>query len=483
VRFVLIVLVCLLTASAAHAAGGPSLLSSPRALGTVAEGETLTCTSGTWEGEPTSFAYAWLRDGDAVAAGEQYVVTAADAGAELRCRVTAHNGGGSESATSAPAGSPAPPEPTDPPHISGVAAYEQTVTCDPGTWSGSPALAFAWRRDGEPIAGAQAQAYTLTDDDAGSELGCRVRAEDAGGIATADAIAVTVPDAPVLRKQPRINGEREAGEILTCTSGTWRGAPVAYSHSWTDADGDQLGTGATYTVRAADAGTTIFCAVTARNAGGVTTAVVSAWIAWLPPVNTAPPSITGLAVPGSRLTCRQGTWTGALWVQRIRWLRGGVDVGRNWSWTPQATDVGHAVRCEVTMSNGRTATAVSGPVTVKAPPPPPSPASAAPPATAPPAPAADTAVAPVAPTLTRINFVRTATVRSGLANVAYVACRGACRAAVSVRKGRRRLGRARVVGTGSVWVRLRRVRRPTRAVVTVKVAGRTATRRVRLRPR
>jgi hypothetical protein len=71
----------------------------------------------------------------------------------------------------------------------------------------------------------------------------------------------------------------------------------------------------------------------------------------------------------------------------------------------------------------------------------------------------------------------------GLANVVFVACRGACRAAVSVRKGRRRLGRASVVGTGSVWVRLRRVRRPPRAVVTVKVAGRTATRRVRLRPR
>jgi len=458
----------------------PGLLNSPRALGTVAEGETLTCTPGTWEGEPTSFSYAWLRDGDAIATGEQYVITAADAGAELRCRVTARNRGGSETAISAPAGSPDPPALTDPPRVTGVAAYEQTVTCDAGSWSGSPALSFVWRRDGAPIAGAQAQAYTLTDDDAGGELSCRVRAENTGGSAVADTAPVAVPDAPALLQRPRITGETEAGEVLTCGSGTWSGAPTAYSHRWTDEDGHQLGAEATYTVREVDAGSTIFCTVTARNAGGVTNAVVAAWIAWPPPVNTAPPSIAGTAVPGSRLKCRQGTWTGGFWVQRIRWLRGGAEVGRDWSWTPRAADVGHTVRCEVTMSNGRTATALSAPVTVAAPPPAPR-APAAPPA--PPAPPARPAETPVAPSLTGVNFVRTAVVRSGLANVVFVTCRGACRATVTVRKGRKRLGRTSVVGTGSVWVRVRRVRRPTRAVVTVKVAGRTAKRRLMLRPR
>ena len=462
----------------------PALLNSPRALGAVAEGETLTCTPGTWEGDPTGFTYAWLRDGDAVAAGEQYVITAADAGAALRCRVTARNRGGSETATTAPAGSPDPPAASDPPRITGTAAYEQTVTCDPGTWSGSPALAYLWRRDGEPIAGAQASTYTLTDDDAGGELSCRIRAENAGGIATADAAAVDVPDAPVRLDRPRITGAAETAEVLTCGTGTWSGAPTAYSYRWSDLDGTEIGTAATYTVRDADAGRTIYCTVTARNAGGITTAVVSAWIAWPPPVNTAPPYIAGTGVAGSRLTCRTGTWTNAVWVKRIRWLRDGVEVDRGWSWTPQAADVGRAIRCEVTMSNGRTATALSAPLTITAPAPA---APTAAPAPAPAAPAAPVvpASAPAGPVVTNVNFVRTAIVRSGWVNVAFVTCRGACRAAVSIHKakGGKRLGRARVVGTGSVYVKLRRVRRPTRAVIVLRVGSRTTKRPVKLQPR
>ena len=461
----------------------PALLDSPRALGAVAEGETLTCTPGRWEGEPTGFSYAWLRDGDEIATGAQYVIAAADAGAELRCRVTARNRGGSETATSAPAGSPAPPAPTDPPRITGTAAYEQTVTCEAGTWSGSPTFSYAWRRDGDPIAGAQAPTYTLTDDDAGSELSCRVRAENAGGSVSADAPGVAVPDAPVLVERPKITGEAEAGKVLSCGTGTWSGAPTTLSHRWSDVGGAEIGTGVTYTVRDADVGRTIYCTVTARNAGGVTTAVVSAWIAWPPPVNTAPPSIAGTGIAGSRLTCRTGTWTDALWVQRIRWLRDGVEVYRGWSWTPRTSDVGRAVRCEVTMSNGRTATALSGPLTITAPPS----APAAPAAPAPAAPGTQApAVVPAAPVLTKLSFVRTAVIRSGWVNVAYMACRGACRATVSIHNAngrKKRLGRARVVGTGSVYVKLRRVRRRTRAVVAVEVAGRTTKRAVTLRPR
>ncbi len=455
----------------------PALLDSPRALGTIADGETLTCAPGAWEGEPTGFSFTWLRDGDAVATGEHYVISAADAGAELRCRVTARNRGGSETATSAPAGSPAPPAATDPPQVTGTAAYEQTVTCDPGTWSGSPALSYGWRRDGEPIAAAQAATYTLTDDDAGSELSCRVRAENAGGSATADAAPVTVPDAPALLERPKIAGSAEIGAVLSCSAGTWSGA-TAYSYRWSDTRNTELGTGATYTVRDADAGRTLYCTVTARNAGGITTAYGSVWIAWPTPVNTAPPSIAGTGVAGSRLTCRQGTWTYAQWVQRVRWLRDGVEVGRSWTWTPQASDVGRAIRCEVTVANGRTATALSAPLTITAPPPAPAPVAPAPPAPPAPTPPAEAVV-------TKLSFVRTAIVRSGWANVAYVTCRGACRATVSVRKARggKRLGSARVVGTGSVYVKLRSVRRPTRAVIAVRVAGRTTERRIKLRPR
>jgi len=66
--------------------------------GTV--GATLNCTMGNWEGEPTSYAYQWKRDGatDIAAAGDTYTVTAQDAGAAITCIVTATNDAGSTAA-------------------------------------------------------------------------------------------------------------------------------------------------------------------------------------------------------------------------------------------------------------------------------------------------------------------------------------------------------------------------------------------------
>ena len=63
------------------------------------QGDTLHCTMGNWEGEPTSYAYQWrLDDVDVTAAGEDCVVTADDAGKVARCVVTASNATGSTEA-------------------------------------------------------------------------------------------------------------------------------------------------------------------------------------------------------------------------------------------------------------------------------------------------------------------------------------------------------------------------------------------------
>lgn len=76
--------------------------------GTPSEGDTLTGTIGTWEGEPSGYAWAWLRDGDAIAGatgtGEapEYTLTASDAGTSVTLRVTATNVAGSTAATSDP---------------------------------------------------------------------------------------------------------------------------------------------------------------------------------------------------------------------------------------------------------------------------------------------------------------------------------------------------------------------------------------------
>jgi hypothetical protein len=86
---------------------------------TPIEGKTETATTGTWNGSPTSFSYAWYRcteTGSCVsipsATGSTYTPTDVDLHSTLRVLVTASNTAGSGSAISAASAAvkiPAPP--------------------------------------------------------------------------------------------------------------------------------------------------------------------------------------------------------------------------------------------------------------------------------------------------------------------------------------------------------------------------------------
>jgi hypothetical protein len=79
---------------------GPKNTVRPAVTGTAEEGETLTCSDGTWVGSGTiTFAYQWFRGSQAIT-GETsatYVVDAADSGLLISCRVTATDDDGSKS--------------------------------------------------------------------------------------------------------------------------------------------------------------------------------------------------------------------------------------------------------------------------------------------------------------------------------------------------------------------------------------------------
>lgn len=84
------------------APGTPTAVEVPVVVGNPVPGAELTCADGSWTGGPTSYAHAWLRDGDPIGgAAATYVVAAEDVGSELSCVVTATNAVGQ----SAPAGS------------------------------------------------------------------------------------------------------------------------------------------------------------------------------------------------------------------------------------------------------------------------------------------------------------------------------------------------------------------------------------------
>lgn len=86
---------------------GPYNTALPAVTGTLAQGDTLTTTNGTWSGDATiTYARAWQRGNAndandpswAIISGETaltYVLAAADVGKYIRCRVTATNSVGS----------------------------------------------------------------------------------------------------------------------------------------------------------------------------------------------------------------------------------------------------------------------------------------------------------------------------------------------------------------------------------------------------
>jgi hypothetical protein len=85
----------LITGFGGAAAPGPKNTVRPEVTGTAEEGETLTCSDGTWVGiDPIAYTYQWFRNGQAISGGtsDTYVVTLADRGFLISCVVTATDG-------------------------------------------------------------------------------------------------------------------------------------------------------------------------------------------------------------------------------------------------------------------------------------------------------------------------------------------------------------------------------------------------------
>ena len=99
----------------------PVNTAAPVISGTPAVGQTLSCSTGTWSGEPTpTYTYTWLHNGTAIpgANASTYGIQTTDQGTGLACKVTATNKSGSASAVSnALSVAVAPPPPVPKPEV------------------------------------------------------------------------------------------------------------------------------------------------------------------------------------------------------------------------------------------------------------------------------------------------------------------------------------------------------------------------------
>ncbi|HSZ05961.1 MAG TPA: hypothetical protein VK778_12300 [Solirubrobacteraceae bacterium] len=384
----------------ADAAGSPVNGSPPSIAGIAKDGQLLKASRGAWTGQARiSYTYQWTRCDASGEACEDIVaatkasraVTHEDVDHTLRVIVTANDGTGSSSVTSAPTGTVAPlgPRRRSAPKIVGSFEDGQSLSVGDGTWRGTPPLSFSyqWEACGSSgcsiIPGATASSYRVTSSQIGERLRVLLSASNAGGSAstTSGATKRIKPGPPVSTAAPTISGSLQEGETLTAGTGAWAGtSPFAFSYRWQRCSilgggcEDIAGaTGSTYTLGALDLASTLDVVVTATNEQGTASATSAETdpVLALLPANTVPPAISGLLQDGQLLSVGTGGWSGTLPISySYQWQLCDL-LGEACADISEATasslklspsDVGGALDVVVTATNVAGSTSVTTPV-------------------------------------------------------------------------------------------------------------------------
>jgi hypothetical protein len=354
--------------------GQPSISGDP----TV--GQTLTAEPGYWY-DQQGFAYQWQRcDGWNTsckeipgAIEERYTLTAADAPALIRVRVTGFGLGGLGQASSSPAYVYGDLTATVAPQIIGKAQEGETLTVTSGAWSGAESLRYdyRWQRCADAascvdIPGATRSSHEVGPDDAGLSLRAVVVADNSVGYgeAASDLTAPIPGGAPRMTSPPTVEGSPRAGATLTAGPGTWTGEPTGYEYQWQRCDAGSSGSctnissasSSSYSVDHADVGSSLRVVVTATNDEG-RGKVASAMTEAVRTANDVPPEISGEALDGATLSVSRGSWSGDPIAYRYQWercrtewgyLTCSVVTGANTAeYTLTPSDVGRQMRASV----------------------------------------------------------------------------------------------------------------------------------------
>jgi hypothetical protein len=240
-----------------------------------------------------------------------------------------------------------------PPVISGSTTIGSVLTCNPGTWSGSPSFEYIWTRNETTIGGATSSTYTIQAIDAGTTLECEVKASNAIGSNEEGSNEIVVPAAagPLNTVAPVVSGNPVVAWRLGCDTGTWTNNPTNYAYQWMSGGLPIAGAvGANHVLTDDDAGTLVSCEVTATNDNGGSAALSNGMeVVQGPPVNLSPPQAS---LNPTYVLCTGGTWTGEPPTYAYQWMSNGSPVsgatGATWTF---AGYEGTTVLCAVTVSN------------------------------------------------------------------------------------------------------------------------------------
>ena len=199
-----------------------------------------------------------------------------------------------------------------------------TISTTNGVWTSVPAISsysYQWQRsvDGgtiySNIVGATGSTYVITDTDYGFKLRVTVTATNVNGSASVNSTGTAAVLTIVNLNPPLARGTLVLGETLTATQGTWHSASTLnYSYQWQRSSNNSTwsdisgATSATYTLVSDDLAKYVRVQVTARsNLGSLASQSPSRGV--VPALlNTAVPTVSGVARTAETLTAANGTW-------------------------------------------------------------------------------------------------------------------------------------------------------------------------------
>lgn len=304
--------------------------------GNNAVGIVWSCTTGLWDGSPTSFSYDWLADGVSIGApnASTYTPVAGDVGAEITCEVTATNGAGSSTPEESN-GITVKPYWSAVPTYSGTMTVGSTLTGAGGTVAGATPT-YEWIVGGTGTG--TSTPYTILAADAGDAIVYRGTATNAGGTSTSDSASATVK--PYLSVAPVVSGTNAVGGTLTSTAPTWLGA-TSTAAEWVVGGSGTGDTDTSYGVTSGEEGLVVTYDVSATNAGGTTGPTSSNAVTIKPHWEENPYLDSPIENwPGGTVTAVQGTVLGETSGPTGEWLiDGSGTLDTDTSYTPIGSDV------------------------------------------------------------------------------------------------------------------------------------------------